>query len=186
VGSRPRLLSQQPLNVQRALPQWARIGSVAGTAADAFYTDAAGVKWRYVQWNASNASGLVIAVPGLVDVLVISGGGGGKSGTWDGSVGRVVHGLHQFAVGTHAVTVGSGGPANTAGAFGNSALGSLATGNAGAFDGYSPDGFASSITGSSVTYCLAGRDTPRANTGDSGRSTGVAGASGVVIVRVPA
>jgi len=109
VVSRPRLLSQQPLNVQRATPQWARIGSVAGAASDTTYTDAAGITWRYVQWTASNASGLVLATFGILDVLVVGSGGGGISvganGGAGGGAGAVRYGLFQVPVGAHPITV---------------------------------------------------------------------------------
>ena len=157
----------------------AKITAITGSGITHTYDD-------FVAFEFLTDGTMTVTESGYADILVISGGGGGNAGAWDGSVGRVIFGMHYLDSGSLSVTVGSGGPANTAGAFGESVLGILKTGFAGAFDTYDPAGFTSSITGSSVTYCLGGKDSPRANRGDSGRSTGVAGGSGVVIVKVKA
>lgn len=171
-----------------ALP-WARIQSVRGAASDVVYTDAAGVTWRCVQWNASDASGLLIAAPGVVEGLVVSGGSGARTAVWGaGAGGSWIEGLLVLASGPHAVVVGAGGSGTSyENATGKpSGLGSVRTNIAPLWPISTYASLTSAITGSSVEYARADQASPAANRGDGGDDTGdVAGSTGVVIIRTP-
>lgn len=175
---------------------WARIESVAGAASDVVYVDSDGVAWRCVQWSASAADGLVIAVTGLADVLIAGGGacGQGSSGTG----GWLISGFRSLAAGLHPVVVGAGG--DTGGGWGrygrHSSLGSLRAaggapvtgmGAAGSWNGTPTPlstGVLSSITGTAIEYCRGDIGSAPSLPGQGG-ADGVPGFRGAVIVRVP-
>lgn len=81
------------------------------------YTDANGIAWKYVQFNASGT--LNVTTAGEADLLIVSGGGG--AGTTGGFVagpgggGAAFFTSTVFAVGAQTVTVGAGGGAGAQG-----------------------------------------------------------------------
>ena len=169
---------------------WASVTAATGTYTTGTYNDGA-VDWVYYQWT---GAGSVTTTAGVVDVFMISGGGGANGGSQEGSGGRTLSGLKLFSSGTHSVTVGAGGGSTQPGD--PSTIGSFTTyaspgyyGGAGGVKG-SASSFgqpiSSSITGSAVTYGQDARygGAPRTNRGDGGQLSG-AGSSGVVIIRVP-
>lgn len=195
-----RTLSQLGLNVQAAPLAWARIGSVAGASSDVVYVDSRGVKWRCVQWAVSAAGGLVIAVPGIVDALIVGAGADNDNGSYTtigGNGGKVLMGLFPLGAGVHAVTVGQSDAYGSGGDGAHSALGSLVAGitclASGSAMGAGADakdagtnqykGVFSSSTGSLLEYAPA-RNPARPGGGASTTYT-TSGAAGTVIVRVP-
>jgi hypothetical protein len=163
---------------------WADITAVTGSPQITTYTDASGTNWKV--WTFT-ADGSITCTAGLLDCLVIGGGGNGPIPSLAGVPGVVSEGLHQFTAGVQAVVVGPEGPLN-----GNttvSSIGSLAVRVSG--DGFSRAGsgtaYTSSITGTAVAYCQPWDISPKSY-GGAGFGTGgdVYAHPGVVIVRVPA
>jgi len=163
-------------------------------------TYTSGVNYKYVTFT-SNGS-LIVTTAGYADVLIVGGGssGGGEYAS-AGSGGSITTGSIYLTVGTHAVNIGAGGCCGGGTATGDAGQvgGSTQLGlyNSAAGRGYATAGwsapYASSITGSSVTYGAAntGRPGTPANTGNGGIKAdccsgppGGNGAAGVVIVRV--
>jgi hypothetical protein len=169
---------------------WATVTATTGSPTTGTYTDSNGVAWKYYQWT---SNGSVTVTAGLVDTFLIGGGQQGYALTYDGGAGGTLYGLQVMTAATHTVTVGAGGSGS--GSAGDrmgfqSALGphntnrSTLSVGAGIAPGYGA--FTSSITGSALTYGLAGQASPRANRGDGGAGSGnVNGSAGVVIIRVP-
>lgn len=159
---------------------WARVRG--GTVTE--YTKPDGTVMEVHTFTANST--LFIDSPGYADVLLVSGGTGGTSGTFTGGGGAWSQGLLALPSGSLAVVVGAAaaGGQGTEAAPGNvSSLGSYST-QRGTISSLMPS-VVSSITGSPVTYCLAGQASPRANSGDGGvAATNQAGAAGVVIVAV--
>lgn len=137
---------------------------------------------------------------GLAQILVVSGGsGGGGEYALDGAGGGIAYGTVVFEAATHTVTVGAGSTSVGAtatgtpgGIGGTSAVGSYGSPLSTSYSVAGPNApYTSSISGSSVTYGQAGQTSVVANTGNGGDKAlccsgraGIAGASGVVIVRV--
>jgi len=138
---------------------------------------------------------LTVTTAGLLEVLIVSGGGGSKGagqGLGDGVGGYVVTGLHPFNANALPVTVGKGGTASkqlSTAMAGPSSLGSLATGS-GAFGiGTAGPGlyepFTSNITGQPLQVSGDLRNnTPSYGAGGYLSGTGGGnGQPGVVIAR---
>jgi fibronectin-binding autotransporter adhesin len=142
---------------------------------------------------------LTVTKAGYFDFLIVSGGsGGGGEYAADGAGGGISSGQVWLEPGSYTVTVGAGSTTVGATATGNpggiggfSRLGPLTSGLAAAWSTPGPNApLTSTITGTSVTYGQAGQTSVVANTGNggdnalccSGRS-GIAGASGIVVVR---
>jgi len=163
---------------------WAVVSSPSATGN---YTDGNGDEWNYYEFTSSGS--LTISTAGLVDVLIVSGGGGGKGGYYEGT-GSWLNGYHELAATTHTVTVGAGGAGNNQTSAQNgtpSSIGSIAARYGGAAPGVSGSngGITSSITGSSIGYAYHAQASPRTNRGDGATSgSNGAGSSGIVIVRV--
>ena len=171
---------------KQAIDNWVTVTAVTGSPASASYTDADGVEWTYYKWT---GSGSVTVTAGVVDALVLGGGGGGKSGVWNGMGGYSRTGLHVLPVGTHTITIGSGGAGGAASAAaaagGNSSIGSLVIGTGGGVANQQTS-FTSDITGTSLTYAEGADTSPDTNFGDGGTQlSNTAGSSGIAIIRVP-
>jgi len=102
---------------------------------------------------------LTVTTAGLLEVLLVSGGGGQRDGTVGGAGGYIVTGLHPFAAGAQSVTIGSAGPksasySGTTG--GRTSVGAVTTGATGiglgtaATSGDWRAPYTSTITGSPV------------------------------------
>jgi len=81
---------------------------------------------------------LTVTTAGLLEVLLVGGGGGNKPGTWSGGGAYIVTGLHPFDAQSHAVKVGNGGAGSSssnATVGGASQLGHLVTGRMGLGNG---------------------------------------------------
>ena len=86
---------------------WAQVTATTGSPTTGTYTDANGVAWKYYQWT---ASGSFTATAGLIDVLVVGGGGAGGGGAGQGGDGgHAIYGPQSFTAAMHTVTVGGGG-----------------------------------------------------------------------------
>jgi hypothetical protein len=173
---------------------WATISAMTGSPTRYDYT-ADGVAWSALEWT---GAGTVTVTDGLVDCLIVGGGGGSYPalGALAGVGGYVVFGLHMIPAGALAVTVGAGGASGNSGEWesGASSIGSLSTGVAGVGRGTAGDDiinntqqnpFTSSITGSSLA--VSGTKNYLSSVyGGGAATTNDTGASGVVIIRVPA
>jgi hypothetical protein len=181
---------------KQGIQNWATVTAVTGSPTSGSYTDADGVEWKYYKWT---SSGSVTTTAGIVDVFVISQGGGAYSGQ-AGAGGRFRDGIQSLSSGTHTVQVG--GTSSIANHVGDwSGIGSIKSGMSpvaygGNKDGASTDGaqattgyhrgFTSSITGSAVEYGREGRaGSSRANTGDGDSTNNPSVGTGVAILRVP-
>lgn len=158
------------------------------------YTDGSGYYWKYMRFTSASDT-LTVTESGYFDCLIVSGGSGGWSASWNGTGGTILYGIHYLSAGSVSVVVGAGGGSGTLvyAQGGKSSLGSLIAppSNAhtaqdfyGAYSSGYP-GLTSSITGSSAEYAKSAIAAPRANYGDGGTESGnTNGSSGVVIVRV--
>lgn len=83
------------------------------------YTDANGIAWKYVQFNASGT--LNVTTAGEADLLIVSGGGGaGVNGGFvggPGGGGAAYFTSTVMTAGAYTVTVGAGGGASAQGGF---------------------------------------------------------------------
>ena len=131
---------------------------------------------------------LTVTTAGLLEVLLVSGGGGSVTvsiGPLSGVGGYIVNGLHSFTAASVPVTVGKAGKKGSGNYFATaSALGDLTTGfggyglgGAGAGGGTHP----STITGNTIHVSGRLDDTPRPQYG--GGATGGDGQPGVVIAK---
>lgn len=146
----------------------------------------------------TSSGSLTFSAAGSAEVFLISGGGAGNGANYWGGAGAIAYGTFTFTAATHTVTVGSGGVTGGTTAARNGTVSSIGTtvvtgrssfndtasigglSGAGATDADNTLDFSTSITGSAVTYGLAGQASPRANRGD-GNQNG-AGSAGIVIV----
>ena len=166
---------------------WATITDVKGKGNKYSYGD-----WVAFEWTADGE--LTTQAGGLVDALLVSGGGAKDTRAASGSVGSegsggvVREGIFRVET-SNDVIVGAGAnpvAGQTASAGGASSLGSVLTGKAGAGIYISPGG--SDITSTYTTSSITG--TPlvvggfTGTYGRAGASSG-SGGPGVVIVRVP-
>ena len=180
---------------KQGVSNWSTVTATTGTPATGTYTDSDGTSWKWYRWT---GSGSVTLTAGIIDVLLVGGGGGSYPalGTVPGVGAYVVSGIRSFTAATHTVTVGAGGAsANDAtNAGGQSVLGSLKTGASGPGRGTPGDQSSlgnsnftpiySSITGSSVAYSGSKGYLSTAY-GGAANSTTDTGQAGVVIFRVP-
>ena len=177
---------------------WADV--TAASVSPTTYTDAAGVAWKC--WTFL-ADGSLTLTAGMLDVLVVGGGGYGSS-IQPGAGARIHHGATLFPAGVHPVAVSDGGNYTVDQSASPSSIGTVvicpSTGNAtvasaaasvtgaGGTVANPKLGYTSSITGTPVTYATAAVAAPAPNTGDgAGRPvlTGN-GSTGIVVVRRPA
>jgi len=128
---------------------------------------------------------LTVTTEGLLDVLLVAGGGGGTLDKSNG-IGAWSAGLHVMNADTYTVTIGRGGmgggnPKEASGT--PSSIGGIASPIGGWGNQYSSP-LVSDITGANVTYCKPRQGSPRPNHGDGGESLdNTNGASGVVIAK---
>jgi hypothetical protein len=183
---------------------WADITAVTGSPSKHPYKDADGMDWVAYQWT---ADGSITVTKGLVDRLLVSGGGGEAHGAF-GNGGYVVQGVTLITAATHLIKVGAAGT-NGDWDIANGAISSLgpdATGRVGAgscqapnvvvppgnvFDDAAYFGMETRITGTPLL--VSGRTLGTGKPGwvlpafGAGYVPGGAPAqSGVVIIRVPA
>lgn len=177
---------------KQGIDNWAIVSAVTGSLTTGTYKDADNVEWKYYRWT---GNGSVTLSAGIVDALLVGGGGGaGPNGTASG--GRINYGVLSLSGGTHTVTVGAGGAASNYASGRWSGLGPYIVGDIKGLNGSGSGevnggdstnfGIASSITGTSVNYGV--KDATGnlvANTGSTSVSLSVAGTAGVVIIRVP-
>ena len=171
---------------------WATITDVKGKGNKYSYTDADG---DWVAYEFTNDGELTTQAGGLVEALIVSGG----TGYWANALASP-YALPGFGKGwtavvhldgpTHEIVIGNGGQSLAGGANGMPAMGQetklgqhISGTHHTAHASISPP-IISFITGSEVEYAGAS-NSPIANSGDGGLAAGAAGASGVVIVRVP-
>ena len=154
------------------------------------YTDSAGEKWNVWTFNADGT--LNVSKEGLLDVLILGGGGGADANIANGGPGSWIIGTQKIPAGAQPVVVGvggvgGGGSFNTTPYFGKaSSLAGITTGWSSIYNAAMP-GLTSSITGTTVTYGQGQSPAPRPNHGDGGKGhTAETGSAGVVIVRRPA
>jgi len=133
---------------------------------------------------------LTTTAAGLLEVLVVSGGGG-SPGDYTGVGAYIVTGLHPFTADTHGVQVGKGGPnsSSTDGTLGGrSSVGSLVTGMPGwgygtaGTNGNKRTAFTSTITNAELYVSGTVGFTPEPNYGGGAAKNG-SGQPGVVIVK---
>ncbi len=152
-----------------------------GTAATGSFTDG-GIDYDY--WDFTSNGSLVISEGGLLDILVVGGGGGlandsGRIG--QGGGGAVRYGTFEVAAGTVAIAIGAGGADSTpfGGNGGNTTFGSLLYAGGGqgglgmnAFSNITQPGFGG---GGSPGARKAGGGGQTLSGGGQGASTGVTG-----------
>jgi hypothetical protein len=173
---------------------WADVTAVTGNPVKRTYTDATGVSWTSYEWD---GNGSLTCTAGLLDIFAIGAGGEWVSsmGARPGGGGRWLRGPMLFTAATHTVTVGLHvasmgnssiiGPAKTAivGPSGQDGAGRGITNTTDPYVGIMDD----RATGTPVEYGNAkGAAAHPLNSGHGGWSDHTAGASGVVIIRVPA
>lgn len=186
--------SEPARSLKVATGKYASVLATTGSPTITNYTSG-GVTYDVYKWT---ASGSVTLSAGIVDALIVGGGGNGDTSR-GGSGGGIIPATLWFGDGALTVTVGAGGTnagAGYAAAGKPSSIGSVTTGLANGYNagnnvgaaGTGVDqtlGYVSSITGSSLTYARAAQSTPAANSGDGGTAAGtIAGADGVVILRI--
>jgi len=153
---------------------WAQVSNTpTGT-----YTGDDGHTYAYYKFDSDGT--LTVTTGGYVDVLLVSGGGGGD--TQGRGSGSAAEGGHVLDAGTVPVTVGAGGKP---GSFGEpSTLGSFTVqGGPSSYENPSVTSFTSTITGTKKTYGRNRVSTGQPNSGDGAGGNGQSGYSGVVIVK---
>jgi len=100
------------------------------------YTGDDGHTYAYYLFESDGT--LTVTTAGLLEVLLVSGGGGQRTGYSNGGGGRVVTGFHPLTAAAHAVTVGKAGStsSNLPSTYGGvSSLGPVETGQEAAGEG---------------------------------------------------
>ena len=175
---------------------WADVNSVTGASGNRYTYTADGVDWVAYEFT---DDGTITTSGGLVDALVV-GGGGGNYHSNAGYGGRIIYGLHKISGQASIVCgAGAGQPGGAAAYVGAaSSLGELRVGDVsmgGNNEGWGtgadhPDamkaGIKSQITGVEKEYGAAGKTNAQLTPGlGEGGTSGNRGSNGSVTVRVP-
>ena len=162
---------------QEAVPgigDWAKITGMTGDPQRVDYTED-DFEWTSFQWSGGAVSPSVTVTEGLLDVLIV-GGGAAASASFSGGAGGVIHGVQEFAAGTHTIIVGTtktGGnnPDGTRSAIGDDSIGGGTVRAAG------PNGFQDFEAGGYGAGPGATGNAPDADTGGPGYVSDINGTS---------
>jgi hypothetical protein len=189
-GGKWNLAPPAPPAALPGLGGWADISDTPTST----YTDGAGVKWNVWQFTANGT--LNVTTAGLLDCLLVSGGGAGTPVFATGAGGGVVQGPQKFPAGALPVVIGAGEVWNTQIGSGATSIGTVAAPIAAAgwhgAGGTAADpskALVSTITGTAVHYARGGLNrTDPVGPGDGGINppNGSSGLAGIAIVRRPA
>ena len=176
------------LEYVKANPSGAFVWATVSNTPTGTYKGSDGHTYAYYLFKSDGT--LTVTTAGLLEVLLVGGGGGYKSGTGSsfGAGGYVVTGLHPFDAQPHTVNVGNPGPTSstvTATVGGASKLGNLLTGQAGF--GYGSAGYldgerqplATTITGQTLKVSGLSRNAAYGGGGASNKNA----QPGVVIAK---
>lgn len=187
---------------KQGIQNWATVSAVTGSPTTGTYTDADGVGWTYWQWT---GNGSVTTTAGVVDALIVGGGGGNfrhlsRGDNFAGGGGAVFEGIKAIGSGTHNVVVGAnganrqgydGGDANQTYGFA-STIGTAFDSGRTAYGFHRPPGQTANLTSIPYTSNITGTPLLVGSINGNGGVYGAgspnntgASTAGVVIIRVP-
>jgi len=168
-------------------PSGAFVWATVSNTPTGTYTGDDGHTYAYYLFQSDGT--LTVTTAGLLEVLLVGGGGGDLNGVISGGGGRISTGLHSFPADGHPVTIGKPGLSGTnhsATVGGASGIGELLTGVQGPGDGSAGvtigKPYTSNITGAPLL--ISGRvDAEPAPTYGGGGAGSTNGQPGVVIAK---